>query len=257
MRYVNQAKQNNYQAEVRKMEIEMRREQAAREREELGVTKDSSAYSETAENTDHSGNSTSKQTPLPQATSYPSRLTDRFERNIIKHIVRHGGETFTFSYFNLEDKKQENVDIRVIDFIYNELNADELTLQHPLYARMYNLALDASADPSVAWDSVKFFSNRFDDPEVQQTAINLLQDRYDALGIAENIERIDILVPRSILELKNCILEQEIDALTQELRITPDHNKCNELMQQLSEKIKIKKSFDKELGERVIIPGRR
>ena len=77
------------------------------------------------------------------------------------------------------------------------------------------------------------------------------------IGIAQNIERIDILVPRSILELKNCILEQQIDALTQELRVTADLSKCNELMQQLAEKIKIKKSFDKELGERVIIPGRR
>ena len=257
MRYVNQAKQNNYQAEVRKMEIEMRREQAAREREELGVTKDSSDYSEPAENSDNSGNSTPKPAQAPQTTAYPSRLTDRFERNIIKYIVRHGGETFTFSYFNNEAKKEENVDIRVIDFIYNELNVDELIFQHPLYARMYNLALDASADPSVAWDSVKFFSNRFDDPEVQQTAINLLQDRYDALGIAQNIERIDILVPRSILELKNCILEQQIDALTQELRVAADLSKCSELMQQLSEKVKIKKAFDKELGERVIIPGRR
>ena len=257
MRYVNQAKQNNYQAEVRKMEIEMRREQAAREREELGVTKDSSDYPEPAENSDNSGNSTPKPAPTTQTTAYPSRLTDRFERNIIKHIVRHGGETFTFSYFNNDEKKEENVDIRVIDFIYNELNVDELTFQHPLYARMYNLALDASADPSVAWDSVKFFSNRFDDPEVQQTAINLLQDRYDALGIAQNVERLDVLVPRSILELKNCILEQEIDALTQELRVTSDISRSSELMQQLSEKINIKKAFDKELGERVIIPGRR
>jgi hypothetical protein len=239
------------------MEIEMRREQAAREREELGVTKDAYDFTKPTENANSSEDSTPRLAPAPQATSYPSRLTDRFERNIIKHIVRHGGETFTFSYFNNDEKKEENVDIRVIDFIYNELNADELTLQHPLYARMYNLALDASADPSVAWDSVKFFSNRFDDPEVQQTAINLLQDRYDALGIAQNIERIDILVPRSILELKNCILEQQIDALTQELRVTADLSKCNELMQQLAEKIKIKKSFDKELGERVIIPGRR
>ena len=257
MRYVNQAKQNNYQAEVRKMEIEMRREQAAREREELGVTKDAYNFSEHSENAVSPGDSTPKQAPAPQAPSYPSRLTDRFERNIIKHIVRHGGETFTFSYFNNAEKKMENVDVRVIDFIYNELIADELTLQHPLYARMYNLALDASADVNVPWDSVKFFSNRFDDPEVQQMAINLLQDRYDALGIAENIERIDILVPRSILELKNCILEQEIDAITQELRVTSDNTRSTELMQQLKEKINIKKYFDKELGERVIIPGRR
>ncbi|MBR5716882.1 MAG: DNA primase [Bacteroidales bacterium] len=262
MRYVNQAKQNNYQAEVRRMEVEMRREQAAREREELGVTKpavltpsNNSDYSESSENSDKP--ESPQPTPAQPRPSYVSRLTDRFERNIIKHIVRHGGETFTFSYFNEAEKKQENVEVRVIDFVYNELNADEVVFQHPLYARMFNQALDASANIDVPWDSVKFFSNIFDDPEVQQTAINLMQDRYDALGVAQNVERIDILVPRSILELKNCILEQQIDNITQELRTTSDPVKCNELMQALNEKIFIKKSFDKELGERVIIPSRR
>ncbi|MBO4753391.1 MAG: DNA primase [Bacteroidales bacterium] len=268
MRYVNQAKQNNYQAEVRRMEVEMRREQAAREREELGVTKpavitpsnnsDYSEFSEGSEYSENSGKTESTQpTPAQPRPSYVSQVTDRFERNIIKHIVRHGGETFTFSYFNQEEKKQESIEVRVIDFIYNELNADEVTFKHPLYARMYNMALEASADENVTWDSVRFFSNIFDDIEVQQTAVNLMQDRYDALGVAENVERLDILVPRSILELKNCILEQEIDAITQALRTAPDPNKCIELMQELNEKRNIKKYFDKELGERVIIPGRR
>jgi len=41
------------------------------------------------------------------------------------------------------------------------------------------------------------------------------------------------------------------------LRTAPDPNKCIELMQELNEKRNIKKYFDKELGERVIIPGRR
>ena len=243
MRYVNLAKQNNYQAEVRRMEVEMRREQAAREREELGVKKTAET-----EGTASVAN--------PQPTTYVARLTDRFERNIIKYIVRHGGETFTFSYFNEDEKKKQKLDVRVIDFIDYELNNDGVTFQHPLYARMYQMALDASVDASVPWDSVRFFSNKFDDPEVQQTAVNLMQDRYDALGVAQNVERIDVLVPRSILELKNCILEQQIDAITQELRVTTDVNRSNELMQQLSEKIDIKKYFDKELGERVITPGR-
>ena len=254
MRYVNLAKQNNYQAEVRKMEIEMRREQAAREREELGVTKEAS---DLAGSTDRPADSTPAQPAAPQTPAYIPRLTDRFERNIIKYIVRHGGETFTFSYFNDEEKKQMKMDVRVIDFIYNELDDDKVVFQHPLYARMYQMALDASVDPSVPWDSVKFFSNRFDDPEVQQTAVNLMQDRYDALGVAQNIERIDVLVPRSILELKNCILEQQIDSLTQQLRTTINPEQSNELMQQLNNKMFIKKQFDKELGERVITPGRR
>ena len=254
MRYVNLAKQNNYQAEVRKMEIEMRREQAAREREELGVTKEASDF---AGSTDRPADTDPAQPAAPQTPAYIPRLTDRFERNIIKYIVRHGGETFTFSYFNDEEKKQKKMDVRVIDFIYNELENDQVAFQHPLYARMYSMALDASVDPSVPWDSVKFFSNRFDDPEVQQTAVNLMQDRYDALGVAQNIERIDVLVPRSILELKNCILEQQIDSLTQQLRTTINPEQSNELMQQLNNKMFIKKQFDKELGERVITPGRR
>ena len=254
MRYVNIAKQNNYQAEVRKMEIEMRREQAAREREELGVTKEAPDFTDTP---DQPANSTPAQPAAPQTPAYIPRLTDRFERNIIKYIVRHGGEMFTFSYFNEEEKKQMKMDVRVIDFIYNELDDDKVVFQHPLYARMYQMALDASVDPSVPWDSVKFFSNRFDDPEVQQTAVNLMQDRYDALGVAQNIERIDVLVPRSILELKNCILEQQIDSLTQQLRTAINPEQSNELMQQLNNKMFIKKQFDKELGERVITPGRR
>ena len=254
MRYVNLSKQNNYQAEVRKMEIEMRREQAAREREELGVTKEAPDFADTP---DQPANSTPAQPAAPQTPAYIPRLTDRFERNIIKYIVRHGGEMFTFSYFNEEEKKQMKMDVRVIDFIYNELDDDKVVFQHPLYARMYQMALDASVDPSVPWDSVKFFSNRFDDPEVQQTAVNLMQDRYDALGVAQNIERIDVLVPRSILELKNCILEQQIDSLTQQLRTAINPEQSNELMQQLNNKMFIKKQFDKELGERVITPGRR
>jgi len=267
MRYVNMAKQNNYQAEVRKMEVEMRREQAAREREELGVSSTVSAETQPSDaakaapqgqqNLFNNSMQPTAAAQQPAAPSYPSRLTDRFERNIIKHIVRHGGETFEFAYFNDETKSQSKVMVRVIDFIFNELNADEVTFQHPLYARMYNMALDATADASVQWDSVKFFSNRFDDPEVQQTAVNLMQDRYDALGVAQNVERLDILVPRSILELKNCILEQQIDSITQELRITTDPDKVKQLMQELNDKMYVKKVFDKELGERVIIPGRR
>lgn len=266
MRYVNQAKQSNYQAEVRKMEVEMRREQAAREREELGVS--AAALSDAPSDTTSSAAQGQQQlfdkdqqptaaAHQPAAPAYPSRLTDRFERNIIKLIVRHGGKSFEFSYFDEEAKSQAKMLVRVIDFIYNELNVDEVTFLHPLYARMYNMALDASADPSVQWDSVKFFSNRFDDPEVQQTAVNLMQDKYDALGVAENVERLDILVPRSILELKNCILEQQIDAVTQELRVTTDPARIQQLMQDLNNKLYVKKIFDKDLGERVIIPGRR
>ena len=279
MRYVNQAKQNNYQAEVKKMEIDMRREQAKREREELGVATEYEATAPaqsypatvspaTAATATVVATPTQVQPVVPgapqpgviptQGAAQPTsaRLTDRYERNIIKQIVRHGGELFPFTYFNPESKQNETLQFRVIDFIYQELANDEVQLQHPLYARMYQKALDATVNPEVAWDSVRFFSNMYDDPEAQTTALNLMQDRYEALGIAQNHEQVEVLVPRSVLELKNCILHIEIDEITRQLRLPSSPEAKLQLMTELNQKMQIQKIFDKELGERVITPGR-
>ncbi len=265
MRYVNQAKQNNYQAEVRKMEIEMRREQAQREREELGVKDQAVPNAAPAGSNAAAQSSLPLQTvtpatpaaaPTPSQPVWPGALTDRYERNIIKNIVRHGGKVFDFSYFNGETRQQETIQIRVIDFIYQELTTDELILQHPLYAQMYQLALDATVDPSVEWDSVRFFSNLYEQPEVQQTALNLMQDRYEALGVAQNDEKLEVLIPRCVLELKSCILRQEITEITRQLRLPLDAQSKQQMMQELMQKMQIQKIFDKELGERVITPSR-
>lgn len=296
MRFVNQAKQNNYQAEVRKMEVEMRREQARLEREELGITQSSqtdstatTATTSTPANTtdypddgflppdwDDSIPKNNNQQPIPAgstphqpaqtsstptssapATYGPSRPTDRFERNIIGLIVRHGGEIFDFVFDNPDTKQKEVYPFRVIDFIYSELNNDQVALQHPLYARMYQMALDASADSNVVWDSVRFFSNLFNDPEVQHTADNLMQDRYEAMGTVEHQEQLDVLVPRSVLELKACILQTDIDNLTRQLRNPSDPSMLNAIMTELYQKKELMKIFDKQLGERVVNPLRR
>lgn len=265
MRYVNQAKANNYMAEVRKMEIDMRREQAQREREELGVMTDLPSAETIAKDSTPVTTSQSTVVPSPVAQSQApapaapviQRVTDRFERNIIKNIVRHGGETFPFSYNDPETHERLSINFRVIDFIYSELQADDLKFQHPLYARMYNIAVEATADASQPFDSVKFFSNKYDDPEVQQTAVNLLQDRYEALGIAQNDEKLEVLIPRCVLELKNCILQNEINLLTSRLRMEKDPQTMLQLMADLQQKQVVQKAFDKELGERVVNPTMR
>lgn len=244
MMAMNEAKKNNYLAQVRSQEIERRREQAKREREELDI-KETTVTEET-----QAPAVVTAPTPAP-APQRIALLSDRFERNIIRYIVRYGGQFFKFSYYNQEEKQQQTIDIRVIDFIYNELNSDEVVFQHPLYARMYQLALDASEDINVVWDSNRFFSNLHSDPEVQQTALDLSQDRYDAMGVAQNEEQLDVLIPRCVLELKDCLLRMEINDLT--LRLKSPTEDSTEIMRQLVEKMQIQKIFDKELGERVII----
>ncbi len=285
MRYVNQAKQNNYQAEVRKMEIEMRREQTQREQEELGIKNQiiaqaigntlsgnstaeaqaSNAGAATQAQTDNLQASFAQQQNNAQQTTYaqqqniaqqPQRMSlpsDRYERNIIRYIVRYGGEIVSISFTDPETNAPFSQDWRVIDFIYSELAADEITLQHPLYAHMFNLAIDASADPNVAWDSVRYFRNLHNDPQAQQLAFDLLQDKYDAMGIAANEERLDVLVPRCVLELKNSLLTMQIQGVMNQLRRPSPNDNIMELMSKLTMLKKVQEVFSKELGERVII----
>lgn len=244
MQAMNQAKQNNYLAQVRSREIELRREEARREREELDI-KEEAIEAAIKVQTD------AVPEPAPQAPSRIPLLSDRFERNIIRNIVRYGGQLFPFTYYNNETKQNETQQFRVIDFIYNELSSDGVVFQHPLYARMYQLALDASEDMNVEWNSTRFFTNLHSDPEAQNVALDLSQDRYDAMGVAHNEEHLDVLIPRCVLELKNSILTMEIEALTQRLKNPADDMLA--IMQELQEKKQIQKIFDKELGERVII----
>lgn len=264
MEAMNQAKRSNYLAEVHRQEIERRREEARREREELDIKEEvlAAVQKDPEQQSDDPATpqgpsqpsldfNAPQQMQQPQAPQRIPLLSDRYERNIIRYIVRYGGQFFPFTYTNPENNEPVTQDFRVIDFIYNELNADGVVFQHPLYARMYQLALDASEDLNVEWNSTRFFSNLHTDPEAQSTALDLSQDRYDAMGVAQNDEHLDVLIPRCVLELKNCILTMEIESLTAQLR--DPSNDIMQIMQQLKEKKEIQKIFDKELGERVII----
>ena len=282
MQAMNIAKQNNYMAEVRKLEIEMRRQESQREQEELGIN--ATEKGKNAEQTDSPASKTLAElainsigTPnqpdnrdtisitqnsanVPTISSQSvspavrqPRLSDRYERNVIRYIVRYGGQTFEFSYYNPENGEKITENWRVIDFIYAELNADGVVFHHPLYSRMLNLAFEASADPEIAWDSVKFFSNLISDPEAQNLAFDLMQDRYDAMGIAQNEERMDIIIPRCVLELKNSLLTMQIQSIYKRLRQPNADDDPRTLMTELNELKKIQSVFDKELGERVVI----
>lgn len=257
---VNQAKQNNYMAEVRRNEVEMRRQQAIQEREELGITNDNSSNNATAPSQVEGANSPTPtnviatETPTqPQQYTRRQLLSDRFERNIIRYIVRYGGQTFAFSYINADTGQPESADVRVIDFIYSELTGDDVIFQHPLYARMFDLALNASTDESQPWDSVRFFRNLNEDPEAQKLAFDLLQDKYDAMGIAHNEEQLEVIIPRCVLELKNSLLTMQIQDLMMRLRNPNPGDDMLQLMTQINEIKKIQAVFDKELGERVVI----
>ena len=175
--------------------------------------------------------------------------TEKPERNIVRELVRHGGETFTYTGYNNESDQPEQQVWRVVDFFDVYLNSAEIKLQNPLYAKMLQLAINASESPDVPFDSLKFFTQH-PDSEVNKLALDLAEDRDEAFGIVAPDETLEKNIPRVVLELQDAIVRLKIEDLNQQLRF-PNANVA-EIMQQLTEYNEIKRKISKELGERII-----
>lgn len=261
MKAIETTKENNYAAEVRKYEIEQRRRMAQLEREEraseIGTEVTASSSNDIPEGLvpEKQVSSTNVNTePLhlkPEASfDRVSLPTDSFERNIIRNIVRHGGKSFDFKWFD-EQHQEQAEKWRVIDYIGFALNQDQIEFSHPLYAKVLQIAYDATEDPNAEWDSMKFFTNH-SDPEVCSLALSLESDRYDALGIAKNEEDLSMIIPRCILELQECMVRMEISKLNEQLKQPLQQDNMMQVLTRLNELHSIKKELDKELGERIV-----
>jgi len=249
---IQQQRRSNYANELKRWEIEQRRNEAYSNNENHNHNDNHN------DNENHNENHNEDQShdydlpgsevqSGPVEPAYRGRPTDLFERQLIRYLVRYGGEYFPFSYINENNERVEE-SWRVVDFIGSDLSQEGIEFHHPLYAKMLQLAYDGSADPNVEFNSIRFFTSQ-PDPDVNKTAIDLAEDRNEALGIAKNEEELKDAVPRALLELKECMLRIEIEDLQRQLRMPG----CSiEVMQRLTELTEIKRVFDKQLGERII-----
>lgn len=256
---IQTTKQNNYAAEVRKFEIEQRRLIAKQDREER-ESDDKNASEKDLSSVSNAENDIEKlqeaqQEPQSQSekvltSDRVSLPTDIYERNIIQCIVKYGGEVFN-DVWQDENNQMHSDQWKVIDYIKYILQQDEIEFQHPLYAKMLKLAVDETADTDKTFSSTKFFFNYSDD-DVRNCALSLESDRYNALGIVQEETNLDVLVPRCVQELQECLVRIEIDTLRKELKDPNVGDKAIDIMSRLNDLYIIKKELDKILGERII-----
>lgn len=252
---IEATKANNYAAEVRKYEIEQRRKLAQQDREDRaaeGIITSENTIEQPVDSPD------GKDVPTPivekSTVSFAAPVqnlpTDRFERSIIRNIVRHGGKYFELTW-NDEQNQVQVEKWRVIDYIGCALNQDQIEFNVPIYAKMLELAYEATSDPNIEWDSVRFFTTH-ENPEISSLALSLESDRYEGMGIANNDEDLNVIIPRCILELQECIVRTEIETCKKELKNpSPDANIMS-VMERLNELYSIKKLLDRDLGERIV-----
>ena len=171
------------------------------------------------------------------------------EQVIIQAIVRSGEQELEFR------QSDENVQTRtVIDYIYDELQADGLVFRHPLYARMLSAVHDA--ERSEGFIASHYFLNS-PDADFSKTASRLMSDRYELS--ARNNQSGDTIsrdsVVRMVLEYKNLIVNAEMNSVMNQLSNPVFVNNTEQymhLLQKQMELTKRKKELAKLLGARVI-----
>ena len=171
------------------------------------------------------------------------------EQVIIQTIVRSGEQQLDF-----QQADNSIQTLSIIDYIFNELNADGLTFHHPLYARMLKEVHDAQRDSNFV--ASHFFLNNPDEA-FSKTASRLMSDRYELS--ARNSQPNDAVsresVVRMVLEYRNLVITAEMSSVMNQLSNPTVMNNTDQYMQLLQRQMELtkrKKDLARLLGARVI-----
>lgn len=198
---------------------------------------------------------------------------DRFEREIIRYIIRYA-TTPMFIRYKLEKRKinreivEEKVPIEigptVIDFVKYDFERDHISFTNPLYRQIFEEVCEHSVDEN--FDSTRYFSVH-PNPQIGRIAADLLSDKYHlskihAKSIGEEIDSEDSrlaekndlenLVPRATTELKYAYILEKIKEIKKTMQ-SANSDELITLITQLQELQTIKKELSKLLGERIVL----
>ncbi|MCL2650605.1 MAG: DNA primase [Candidatus Azobacteroides sp.] len=194
-------------------------------------------------------------TPTSIPISYP---LDKFEQNLLRYIIRYGEFTL---YTGENEETQEQIPISVVEYIYHELNQDDLSFENPLFKQILEETLDKYRQPDFI--SERHFLNH-SNPEISQLAVGFVSDKYTLSKfhskfqkIEEESEKLLDLVPYEVLNYKDAVLKRQMESLKTQIKIAQDENdteKADELMGKLSGLWKeSEKIISKHLGERIVL----
>ena len=198
------------------------------------------------------------QTPPANIPVGPKRSPyEAYEVALLRYIVRYG-ERILFQY--TDEETNEDVVIRVSEYIRSELERDDLTFYTPLFKSMMDEAADRCR-------SEGFIANRYflahPDPNVSRLAANLISEKYQLSKyhtkyreLEQEEDKLDQLVIRELYAFKDAYVLSQIKEIQAQIKNTQnneDMEQVFELMKKLTRLNEIKNILSKELGERIIL----
>ena len=198
---------------------------------------------------------------------------DRYEREILRYIVRYGN-TPLFRKFETRKQKvgksviEEEVLVEegpgVTEFVRYDLERDNIVFSNESYQLIFEEAADHTEDES--FDSAQYFLN-FPDTKISKLASELINDRYQLSKIHSKMlgeefgdqnsrlleqNHLNTFVPRATTELKNAYVLQKIEEVKEDMK-KGSHENSLLLISKLRQLQEIKKILAKTLGERIVL----
>ncbi len=114
---------------------------------------------------------------------------DVSEKELIRLLLNYGSQDLFFKVEN-EDKRMEDIQVKVVDFIVRDLQEDELHFENPHCQAIFNIFADAWKEQQIPDEKV--FTEHAD-PDIQKLAIDLQTNQYNLSMNWERRHKIYIL----------------------------------------------------------------
>lgn len=169
------------------------------------------------------------------------------ERDLLYYLIKFG-QTY------LSGSQNDFPPVRVADYIDNELKADKLELQVPLYRQIYNLYFSVNEPDDECYQ--RFFIN-YENPEISRFVLNLLMESQP-LTIKQYRDSIDPeemhlsdWVNKALLVYKSKVTNRACEVLREQIKdaqTADDTVLMQQLIEQLGILLRVKNTFTKELN---------
>ncbi len=188
---------------------------------------------------------------------------EKIERMIAQLVVRHGEHVI---YENVEMDGGQTADVTVAQYLYYNLDADNLQLQNPVYKLILEEASQQSWDKDFCAE--RYFTNHHD-INVSRAASELVVDRYSLSMSKQEEETKDDAMKKLDAEKETARLRRQAEHLTLDFRMefiekklqeikkgilqsANEPDKMRQLMAEYSETQKMRNELARQIGIRII-----
>lgn len=176
------------------------------------------------------------------------------ETELVRMIVRYGERTVC----HIEAENGQQIPVPVVEYIYYDLEPDNLELQNPLHWQMLLEVMERVNNEG--FTAERYFLTH-PDPKISALAASLIADRFqlsrsNERDIVKDEYRLKDIVPHLLLEFKLRVLKEEMKELMRQLslpEVASDSNKCMEIMKRYKDAGEILKEISKRAGDRIVL----